>query len=179
MRSGTRFALTRPGLSSTLEGVATLLIELLQAHPHLVGTLVERPTVIAQAQTRVEAAGLTERLTLHPGNFFEALPAGGDVYVLMHTVHNWDDEPAVRLLENCAAAMPQEGRLLVIDGFLLPGDIKDGTALLDLEMLALGGHGRERTKPEFRQLLGRAGLKLVASPSLAGTTRLLICERKA
>ncbi|MFM2420129.1 MAG: hypothetical protein RL385_4852, partial [Pseudomonadota bacterium] len=41
------------------------------------------------------------------------------------------------------------------------------------------GAGRERTKPEFRGLLARAGLRLVTTQSLAGTTRLLVAEPRA
>jgi DNA-binding MarR family transcriptional regulator len=159
-------------------GLATTLIELLTAHPHLQGTLVERERVIAQARNRVVAADLDLRLSFWAGDFFEEVPAGGDVYVLMHVLHNWDDGPATRLLKNCSDAMGQNGRILIIDSFVLPGDIKDGTTLLDLEMMTLLGRGRERTKPQFRQLLAGAGLKLIASPALAGSTRLLICEKK-
>jgi hypothetical protein len=67
--------------------------------------------------------------------------------------------------------------VLVVEGLLLPGGRQDMTRLLDLEMLALCGPGRERTKPEMRQLLAAADLRLLRTEDLAGTTRLLVCER--
>ena len=75
-----------------------------------------------------------------------------------------------------ARKRPKIRVVLVVEGLLLPGNRKDATRLLDLEMLALCGPGRERTKPEMRRLLSAAGLRLTRTHDLAGMTRLLVCE---
>lgn len=156
-------------------GRGTLLVELLARFPHLGGVLVERSAAASIARTRFLEAGLAERCFVHEGDFFEPLPHA-EVCVVKHVVHNWDDEHAVSLLAGCARAVGREGVVLVVEGLLLPGDRKDATRLLDLEMLALCGPGRERTKPEMRRLLFAAGLRLVRTQDLAGMTRLLVCE---
>jgi hypothetical protein len=156
-------------------GRGTLLVELLSRFPHLRGVLVERSAAASIARTRFTDAGLAARCDVHEGDFFEALPHA-EVCVVKHVVHNWDDDHAVRLLAGCARAVGAEGVVLVVEGLLLPGDRKDATRLLDLEMLALCGPGKERTKPEMRRLLFAAGLRLVRTQDLAGMTRLLVCE---
>ncbi len=148
-------------------GRGTLLLEVLRKHPHLRGVLFDRPHVVDEARGRLpanaDAAG---------GDFFERVPGGADVYVVRHVVHNWDDDQATRILHNCAEAMSPGGRVLVVEGVVLPGDRQDATRLLDLEMLVLTGAGRERTQPEMRRLFRAAGLKLVKAGPLAGPTRL-------
>ncbi len=57
---------------------------------------------------------------------------------------------------------------------VLAGNRRDGTRLLDLEMMVLTGGGRERTKPEFRRLFHAAGLRLVETAPLRAGIRLLV-----
>ena len=43
------------------------------------------------------------------GSFFEAVPAGGDVYLLKFIVHDWDDAQATAILRTCRRAMARDG----------------------------------------------------------------------
>lgn len=54
------------------------------------------------------------------GDFFNEVPGGGDAYVLKHVIHDWDDERAVRILENCHRAMSPQGKLLIVEGVYPP-----------------------------------------------------------
>lgn len=159
-------------------GLGTLLVELAERYPALQCVLFDRAPVVAQARAGDAGRRLGSRLETIAGDFFEGVPQGADVYVIKHVLHNWDDAHAVRLLSHCAAALRPGGHVLVIEGLLLPGNRRDATRLLDLEMFVLCGKGRERSKPEFRALLSQAGLKLVSSSDLAGTTRLLVATRR-
>jgi SAM-dependent methyltransferase len=140
--------------------------------------LVDRPAVIAQAEQALEGASVRARIELVASDFFEHVPAGADVYVLKHVLHNWDDERAVKLLQNCARGLTPNGKLIIVEGFLLPEGMRDATRLLDLEMFVMCGAGRERRKPEFRGLLHRADLKLESAQSLAGTTSLIVASQR-
>lgn len=155
-------------------GRGTLLIELLSRRPALQAVLLERPSVLEAARRRFEALGLAQRCTFVGGDFFRAVPPGADAYVLKHVLHNWDDARAEDLLRRCAAAMAPRGRIFVVESILLPGNLRDGARLIDLEMLVLTGGGRERTKPEFRRLFANAGLRLTATRPLTGNTCLLV-----
>lgn len=159
-------------------GLGTACIELARAWPHLELVLLDRPGVAEQAAERFAAAGLADRCRAQAGDFFAPLPPA-DVYLVKHVVHNWDDDPAIRLLDGCRAGLVADGgppMVLVVEGILLPGVRRDATRLLDLEMLVLRGAGRERDKPAFRRLFTAAGLKLESTWPLAGAARLLVAR---
>jgi len=142
-------------------GNGTLLTEILRAYPEAGGTLLETPRVAETARTRFRNQGTAERCRAVPGDFFEHVPEGGDVYLLKWVLHNWSDEDALRILCSCRRAMGPGARLLVIESVLPDGDGPHPSRAMDLAMLVLSG-GRERTRGDYAALLGRAGLRLVS-----------------
>lgn len=56
-------------------------------------------------------------------------------------------------------AMNPDGRLLIIEMVLPPGDTPHFGKVLDIVMLVMTG-GQERTEAEYRQLLAKADLQL-------------------
>lgn len=158
-------------------GLGALLGELGLRYPELQNcTLFDRAAVIEQAKVGPAAEVLGSRLKCVAGDFLKEISVPADVFVVKHVLHNWQDEEAATILRHCVSSLRPGGRILIVDGILLPGLRKDQTALLDLEMFVLCGRGRERTKPEFRSLLSSAGLRLCSTHDLAGTTRLLVAE---
>lgn len=157
-------------------GQGRLLVEVLTQFPHLTGVLLERPGAVMRARAVFERAGIADRCEARVGNFFEEVPSGADVCVLMHILHSWDDATAIALLGRCRDAVGPHGTLLVVEGLLVPDGRRDLTNLLDLEMLVLCGPGHERRKPEMRRLLGAAGLRIERSASLAAGMRLWVAK---
>ena len=157
-------------------GRGALLVEILSRWDHLRGVLLERPTAVEHARVAFAAAGLDDRCEARAGDFFQELPEDADVCVLMHILHSWDDATAIDLLERCARAVGPRGRVLIVEGLLVPGARRDLTNLLDLEMLVLCGPGHERSKPEMRRLFSKAGLKLTRNVPLVGGIRLFVAE---
>jgi SAM-dependent methyltransferase len=160
-------------------GLGTVLTELTARFPHLEGILFDRPQVIKQADSLFADHPQRDRIQLHSGDFFEQVPQNADAYVIKHVLHNWDDQQAQRILRLCAQALKPTGQVLIVESLLLPGDQRDSTAFLDLEMLALCGQGHERSKPAFRQLLQQAGLSLRTTTKLVGDVRLLVAVPRA
>ena len=68
---------------------------------------------------------------------------------MKYILHDWNDERCVKILSNCRAAMNKNGRVLVVDSVVPPGNEPGYVKLLDIEMLIIGG--RERTKRTFRR----------------------------
>jgi hypothetical protein len=101
---------------------------------------------------------------------------GGDVYLVKHVLHNWDDERALSLLRCCVDAMAPRGRVLAIETVLAPDNRADLAAIMDLEMQVLLG-GRVRRKPELRRLLQSAGLRVEQMVRLVAGSWLLVGER--
>jgi SAM-dependent methyltransferase len=160
-------------------GLGTLLVELTARFAALRCILYDRPAVIAQARAVLGSSPEGARIETVSGDFFTSVPQGADAYVIKHVLHNWGDDEAVRLLSLCANALRANGRVLIVENLLLPGNVRDAARLFDLEMFVLCGPGRERSKPEFRRLLHRAGLRLESSRALAGGTRLLVAAPRA
>ncbi|GAA3391675.1 methyltransferase [Cryptosporangium minutisporangium] len=138
-------------------GRGVLLAAILGAAPHLSAVLLDRPAVAEQARDRLTSAGLADRCDVVGGDFFASVPAGADTYLLSRVLHDWDDESAVRILAACRRAVPDGGRLLVVDS-VLPRFAREQPAAIrmDLHMLLLLG-ARERTAAEFERLLERSG----------------------
>jgi hypothetical protein len=141
-------------------GHGSLLATILKANPKLKGLLYDQPSVIARAEKdhHVTAKGIKERCRLESGNFFEAVPKGGDAYIMKYILHDWSDQECVRILRNCRDAMNEKGKVLVVDTVIAPGNDPAWGKLLDIQMLIIGG--RERTKKEFATMFAEAGLKL-------------------
>ncbi len=100
------------------------------------------------------------RMTAQGGNFFEAVPAGADIYMLIRVLHDWSDEDCVRILRSCRAAMGADARLLLGDLILDP-DLAHGRPVSYLSDMAMFGSARERSEAEFRDLLAASGLALL------------------
>ncbi|NEP10381.1 MAG: methyltransferase [Symploca sp. SIO2C1] len=141
-------------------GNGRLLSSLIQAHSAMTGVLFDQPDVIERAFDLVEKSGISDRLQLVTGNFFETIPVGGDAYVLKHILHNWSNEQAIAILKNCYQAMVEPGRLLVIEMVIPPGNEPDPSKFLDINMLVVCPGGRERTQAEYEELFKAAGFKL-------------------
>jgi hypothetical protein len=94
------------------------------------------------------------------GDFLEAVPSGGDVYILSWIIHDWDDERSVAILANCRRAMTSDARLLLIEQVVPTGNQPSLSKLYDVHMLVLYSGGRERTLDEYRSLLTAADLRL-------------------
>jgi hypothetical protein len=106
------------------------------------------------------AAGVTDRVEIVGGSFFDAVPEGCDRYLLQAIVHDWDDDSCVRFLTRCRAAMAPDARIVVLEA-IVPEHHGDHFAkAVDLEMLVDTGAGRERTRAEFDALFARAGLRV-------------------
>jgi hypothetical protein len=136
-----------------------LLTTVLLRHSAPRGILFDLPHVLRDAPALIASRGLTDRITLEPGSFFERVPDGGDAYMLSHIIHDWSEEQCLTILGNCRRAMHAGSRLLIVE-MVLP---EDGTPhpgkMLDMMMLA-GPGGQERTPPEYAALLAKAGLEL-------------------
>ena len=138
-----------------------LLAAILKANRKLKGVLFDRPQVIDQARSApyVNDKQIARRIELVAGDFFQSVPAGADAYIMKYIIHDWDDDLCLKILGNCRRAMAPNGRVLVVDAVIPPGNDPHWGKLLDINML-VGPGGRERTRSDFEQLFARAGLKV-------------------
>ncbi|HLQ22633.1 MAG TPA: methyltransferase [Gemmatimonadales bacterium] len=136
-----------------------LLAAVLRANPAARGILFDLPHVIATAGGAVAEEELSQRCELVSGDFFEAVPDGADLHLLKQIVHDWDDERATRLLQNCHRALGPAGKLLLVEMVIPPENRPSPAQAMDLNMLVVLG-GRERTEEEYQRLFQAAGFRL-------------------
>jgi hypothetical protein len=142
-------------------GRGGLLRAVLGGCPEAAAVLFDRAGVIAQVDAASFPAG---RLSVQAGDFFTAVPPGGDLYLLKRILHDWSDADAICILRNIRAALGAEGQgVLVIEAVLGDGNDPDPVKVQDINMLALTP-GRERRLDEFAALFAAAGLRLAEGP---------------
>ena len=140
-------------------GHGSLLISILERHPGPRAVVFDLPHVVQGAQPAIEAAGLAGRCETAPGNLFESIPCGADAYILKAIIHGFQRENCLKILRNVRQAMAPQGRLLLIERVVPPGNEPSFNKIADLQMLVMSG-GRERTFAEYDELLGAAGFRL-------------------
>ncbi|MBB5156860.1 methyltransferase [Saccharopolyspora phatthalungensis] len=138
----------------------TLLATILAAHPRLTGALFDTAGGVAEAQATLDEAQVASRCTVTVGDFFQSVPGVADVYILKSVLHDWDDSAAHEILLSCRRAIPDDGRLLIIEPVLDKSASSTVYARLsDLNMMvALGG--RERTREDFEELCRGSGFEV-------------------
>jgi ubiquinone/menaquinone biosynthesis C-methylase UbiE len=153
-------------------GNGAFLAALLRQHPQVRGVLVDLPHVVTRAPEVLQTGGVLDRCAVVGGDFFEAVPPGGNVYMLKRVIHDWDDERAQAILRNCHRVMDARAKLLIIDWLLPPQPLREAVTgyIVDLTMLAVTPGGRERTQAEFQRLLESAGFEFTRVIRTGGLT---------
>lgn len=136
-----------------------LLATILLANPALRGLLYDLPHVAPLARRTLERLGVSDRCAVTAGSFFESVPAGGDAYMLSHVVHDWPEEKCLTILRNVRRVIPNDGRLLIVEQLIPPGNEPHPSRYIDLILLTITG-GTERTADEYATLLARTGFRL-------------------
>ena len=145
-------------------GLEHLALALLERYPDLKGQVLDVPELIplAQKHAATAPAHVTSRLTFQGGDMLDDVPPG-QVYVLKHIIHDWDDARCMQLLKNCHARMKGPGRLICVDAVLPPmGDVGSTPAkLLDIDMMVFIP-GKERTEVQWKALYRAAGFEITS-----------------
>jgi hypothetical protein len=141
-------------------GTGTYLANILSDYPTVKrGVLVDLPPVIEHAKAREDLAPLVKsgKLDFHPGDFFENVPTGIDLYVTKQITHSWSDEKLISVLKLCRAASPTAGiaaaELLLRPG--VPRFVKYFDTMMYVTMA-----GFLRTEEQYADVFAQAGYKL-------------------
>lgn len=140
-------------------GNGAALRHILARFPTPRGLIFDREDVIAVVTPDDLMQG---RITTQGGSFFDHLPAGADMYLLIRVLHDWNDEDCLRILLACRAVMGPDGVLLLVEQILQPDPARGRATgyLIDTQMMAMFGHARERSEAEFRGLFALSDFEL-------------------
>jgi hypothetical protein len=150
-------------------GHGGFITAILQAHSSVRGILTELDRALPGARAHLAANGLTGRCDVVACDFFtDPLPPGAGGYLLAHVIHNWNDEQALAILRAVRTAIPDDGRLLLVEAIIPDDDSPHLAKDLDIRLITiLPGGGR--TESEYARLLTRAGFRPEPASGLAGT----------
>jgi O-methyltransferase/methyltransferase family protein len=140
-------------------GHGSLLAAMLKAAPNARGVLFDFPDVVAGAPTVLAEHGVSERVRIEGGSFFDGVPAGPDAYVMKNVLHDWDDDKSVEILRNIRAVSEAGTTLLLFEMVIPDHDRVFFGKLVDLEMLLVAG-ALERSEKQWRTVLERGGFRL-------------------
>nr|QCF60518.1 O-methyltransferase [Salvia dorisiana] len=93
------------------------------------------------------------------GDMFVNVPKA-DVVFMKWLLHDWGDAECVRILKNCKAALPENGKVVIVERALSeipmtgPANQEEGSNVM---MLVFNPGAKERTEKEFRILGKQAG----------------------
>ena len=140
-------------------GNGEALRRILSQFPGPRGLVFDRDDVVAAIPPDARSGG---RIDVLSGSFFDHVPEGADIYLLVRVLHDWSDDDCIRILRNCRTAMTGSARLLIVEQILEPDPTLGPPAgyLIDTQMMAMFGTARERTESEFGGLLQTSGLAL-------------------
>jgi len=149
-------------------GHGAFLARIGAAYPGLDLGLFDLPEVAETGRTQLEQAFGSERVTAHPGNFFEdPIPQGYDLVSLVRILHDHDEASAAALLANIHKSLATGARLLIAEPMArVPGAEAMGEAFFGMYLWAMGS-GRPRSPQEIAAMARSAGFtrtRTIATP---------------
>ena len=146
-------------LADIAGGHGHLLGAILQKYPSMNGVLFDMGVVLEGAPAMLDSYGVRDHVKLVEGDFFSEIPVRADAYIMKHIIHEWYDDNCEKILGCRRRSMPDDGRVLIVDAVIPPGNDPNPGKILDLEMLIAPG-GVERTASEFETLLENSGFRM-------------------
>lgn len=142
----------------------TWTVAFLRACPSARAILFDLPAVIPLARKRFEGEGLSERVTLVPGDYVQdPLPAGADVAWVSAIVHQNSRSQNRDLFGKVHAALSPGGRIVIREMLMEPSRIEPvAGALFAVNMLVGTEEGGTYTVDELREDLESSGFVKVA-----------------
>ncbi|RDX57994.1 hypothetical protein CR513_62724, partial [Mucuna pruriens] len=136
-------------------GFGTNLNYIISKYPNIQGINFDLPHVIKEAPSYpgVKHEG---------GDMFESVPHG-DAIFMKFILHDWNDERCLKLLKNCYNAIPDDGKVIVVEQ-VLPTTPETSTLVkiacqTDVLMMTQNPGGKERNEQEFKELAKASGFK--------------------
>ncbi|XP_062074022.1 caffeic acid 3-O-methyltransferase-like [Humulus lupulus] len=98
------------------------------------------------------------------GDMFVNIPKGETIF-MKWILHGWDDEHCLIILKNCYEALPESGKVIVVDMVILeaPETSLAARSLYQFDTFMMNNNitGKERTKREFEGLAKAAGFSSI------------------
>ncbi|XP_062081572.1 acetylserotonin O-methyltransferase-like [Humulus lupulus] len=156
-------------------GNGTTMQLLVKGCPWIQGINFDLPHVVSVALK-------SDRVVHVGGDMFDSVPKA-DAAFLMWVLHDWGDEECIQILKKCREAIPDKGKVIIVESVLENKkhdatieelQLKDVGLFLDMVMMAHTNKGKERTLEEWAYVLGQAGFTRYKVKSINGAISFVI-----
>ncbi len=129
-------------------------------HPHLRCTSYDLPPVAPIAKRAIAAAGLTDRVGVASGDFFEDPLPRADVITMGLILHDWNLDRKMHLIRSAYEALPEGGAFIVIENLIDDARRENAFGLMmSLNMLIEFGDAFDFTGSDLAGWCREAGFK--------------------
>lgn len=140
-------------------------------HKNLTFTSFDLPPVAPLAQREIDEAGMTDRITVVSGDFFEDELPRADVITMGNILHDWNLEKKKILIGKAYDALPDGGAFIAIENLIDDARRENAFGLLmSLNMLIEFGDAFDYTAADFREWCSEVGFSRFDVIPLAGPT---------
>ena len=148
---------------------ATLSIMVARRHPHLKIVSADLAQATAIAEKKIEAAGLSDRISATSIDFFkDALPKA-DVITMGMILHDWNLDNKMMLIRKAYDALPEGGAFIVVEALIDDARRENAFGLMmSLNMLIEFGEAFDFSGADFDGWCREAGFKRTEVIHLAG-----------
>lgn len=137
-----------------------LCMVLTQRHSNLTCTTFDLPVVAPIAAKAIEAAGLSDRVSVSSGDFFADPLPRADVITMARILHDWNLDRKMHLIKAAYEALPDGGAFVVVES-LIDDVRRENVAglMMSLNMLIEFGDAFDYTGADFRGWCRNVGFR--------------------
>src|SRR5262245_23125350 len=147
-------------------------------HPHMTCTSADLPAVTRIAEQKIAAAGLAERVSATPLDFFANPFPRADVITMGMILHDWNLEKKMRLIRSAYEALPAGGAFVAVEALIDNARRENVFGLLmSLNMLIEFGDAFDYSAADFEKWCREVGFKRFEVIHLAGPSSAAIAYK--
>lgn len=154
---------------------ANLSIHVARNNPHMSCISFDLPPVGPIAQKNVDTFGLSDRITIKSGDFFNDELPKADIITMGNILHDWGIEDKIMLIKKAYKALPEGGAFIVIENIIDNERNRNAFGLMmSLNMAIETDEGFDFTASDFDQWAKDAGFKQTSIMPLTGPSSAVI-----
>lgn len=155
-----------------------LPIEVAKKYPHMKCISFDLPPVEPVARKYITAAGLTDRIRIASGNFFQDPLPKADVITMGMILHDWNLEKKMQLIRAAYDALSTGGAFIVVEALIDSARRENVFGLLmSLNMLIEFGDAFDYSAADFEKWCREVGFKRFEVIHLAGPSSAAIAYK--
>jgi hypothetical protein len=151
-----------------------LAASLVTRHPHLHGTVLDRPAMLAFFDEKMAELGTAGQVDFRGGDFFVDEVPAVDMAVFGNVLHDFSAEQRVQLIGRVHERLPDGGVIVIYDPMIDDDRTDTDTLLMSLSMMLQSPGGSEYTAAECRGYLVASGFEVLATHRLPASATAVI-----